>query len=700
MKKLGLTLYCILIVGVFYGQERVSDEKQSAIDQIIELVSENLETEELDFTTFLEDLNLYYNRPLNLNRATRDELERLLFLTPFQIEALIDHINQTGKFRSIYELQAVEGFDISTINALLPFVDVAESSARPDLRWSAIKEESSQEAFIRYQRVLEQVEGFAPIDDSTLQANPNRRYLGDPARILTRYRFRYLNNISVGITGEKDAGEEFFQGTQPQGFDFYSAHAYFGNYGAVKHAIIGDYQIQLGQGLTYWTGLAFGKSADITSIKRSAREITPYVSADENNFQRGAAATIKLWDIEVTSFFSSKGVDANLSEIDTSETDGEFVVSEFSSFQLNGFHRTPGELADRKSIREINTGSHIRLVKDKFEIGATGVYTNYSGNFLSSTQLYRSFEPVSNSFLVGGFDYQLSVRNVLAFGEFSQRFDGGTAFLNGAIISVDPRFDISIYHRHFDASYVSPRSNAVSESSRNTNEEGFYIGFSAALNRKWKFSGFYDAFRFPWMRFQAKAPTSGSEYLAQLEYKPSRSFIAYARYRFEDKLEGFDLGNQPTDEIGNRHRHWYRLNWQLTINKVLSLRNRLEFIHVDLPEGESENGWLVYQDVVFKPKWPAKYSFKLRYALFETESYDSRLYAYEHDVLYSFSVPAYYSRGSRAYLITQYDITRWSDLTVRLARTFFSDRSTNGSGLNEIDGPNRTDIRIQYRVKF
>ena len=60
MKKLGLTLYCILIVGVFYGQERVSDEKQSAIDQIIELVSENLETEELDFTTFLEDLNLYY----------------------------------------------------------------------------------------------------------------------------------------------------------------------------------------------------------------------------------------------------------------------------------------------------------------------------------------------------------------------------------------------------------------------------------------------------------------------------------------------------------------------------------------------------------------------------------------------------------------------------------------------------------------
>ena len=43
--------------------------------------------------------------------------------------------------------------------------------------------------------------------------------------------------------------------SQPKGFDYYSAHAYFGNYGIVKHAIVGDYQAQFGQGLTFWTGL-------------------------------------------------------------------------------------------------------------------------------------------------------------------------------------------------------------------------------------------------------------------------------------------------------------------------------------------------------------------------------------------------------------------------------------------------------------
>jgi len=699
MKK-SLILFLVFIIPIVgWSQDRPDDDKQGAIDQIIELVSENLETEDLDFTTFLEDLNYYYSHPLNLNRASREDLKRLLFLSDFQIESLLDHIRKTGKLKSIYELQGIRGFDLQTIAVIEPFIRVSESSERADLSWDAIKEEGKHEAFARYQRVIEEMEGYAPISDSALAANPNNRYFGDPSRILTRYRFRYLNNISIGVTAEKDAGESFIGASQPQGFDYYSAHAYFGNYGIVKHAIVGDYQAQFGQGLTFWTGLAFGKSADITSIKRSAREITPYVSADENNFMRGAATTLQLGSFEVTTFFSNKRVDANITALDsTSESD--FLVSEFSSFQTSGYHRTPNELLDKDAVWELNTGGHVRLTRDRFQIGATGVYTDYSGAINPSTQLYRKFEPTASPFVVAGFDYQVMVRNVLAFGEFSQRFDGGTAFINGALISLDPRLDVSLYHRHFDKNYNVPRSNAVSESSRTINEDGFYFGVNAKLNKNWTLKGYYDLFSFAWMRFQAKAPTKGSELLSQLEFRPSRTFSSYIRYRFEDKQEGYDLGVQPTDEIGWRHRHWYRLNWQLTLNKVFTLRNRIEYIHVDLPEGDAQNGWMIYQDLIYKPKWPAKYQIKLRYALFDTDGYDSRIYAYEHDVLYSFSVPAYYYRGSRAYLILGYDLTKWSDLTVRLAQTFYSNRNTNGSGLNTIDGPARTEVKVQLRVRF
>ncbi len=698
MKRLICLMLLVLLHDVLLAQ-RIDEDKQAALDQMVELISENLEVENLDFTTLLEDLNYYYDHPLNINRAERDDFRRLIILSEFQIEAIIRHREFTGRFISSYELQGVEGLDLYAIQAILPFIKIGGLGDDRTFSWEAIKKEGSSEAFIRYQRVVEQMEGFKPIEDSVLAERPNSRYLGTPERVLARYRFRYLNNLSVGVTMEKDAGEQFFGASQPNGFDFYSGHIYIGNRGIIKQAIVGDYQAQFGQGLTFWSGLAFGKSADVASVKRNAREITPYTSADENNFMRGAATTLELGQVDVTTFFSYKNVDANLSSGD-SLNDQSQLVSEFSSFQLSGIHGTPDQLDDKDAISEMNTGGHVRYNTDAFQIGITGVYTKYGGNFAPNTQLYRSFEPVANDFFVAGFDYQFIYRNIMAYGENSLRLDGGTASLNGAIISLDQGFDISILHRNFSESYNSPRSNAVSESSRNTNENGLYMGFAAKLGKDWKFTGYYDLFTFPWLRFGVDAPSSGAELLTQLEYRPSKRFKAYARYRFENKQDNFTMEESATSAIGMLSRQWYRINWQLEVSKTLSLRSRVELVSVDEADGKNENGWLLYQDVVWKPSWPARYELKLRYAMFDTESYTSRIYAYENDVLYSFSVPAYYNRGSRAYLIFKYDLTRWSNITVRLAQTYFANRDQNGSGLNEIDGPSRTEVKVQLYMKF
>jgi len=698
MRKVGFLMLMFLVPHMLLAQ-RIDEDKQAALDQMVELISENLEVENLDFTTLLEDLNYFYEHPLNINRAERDDLRRLIILSEFQIEAIIRHREYAGRFISTYELQGVEGFDLFTIQAILPFVRIGGLGDDRTFNWEAIKKEGSSEAFIRYQRVVEQMEGYSPIEDSVLTENPNRRYLGSPERVLARYRFRYLNNLSVGVTMEKDAGEQFFGSSQPNGFDFYSGHIYVGNRGVVKQAIIGDYQAQFGQGLTFWSGLAFGKSADVASVKRNAREISPYTSADENNFMRGAATTMAIGQVDVTTFFSYKNVDANVNLVDSLNDQSE-LVSEFSSFQLSGIHGTPSQLEDKDAISEMNTGGHIRYNTDAFQIGVTGVYTKYGGELTQSSQLYRNFEPFANEFFVAGFDYQFIHRNIMAYGENSLRLDGGTASINGANISLDQGLDVSILHRNFSASYNSPRSNAVSESSRNVNESGLYMGFSAKLGSNWKFTGCYDMFSFPWLRYGVDAPSDGTELLTQLEFRPSKRFKAYARYRFEHKQDNFTEVGSATSSIGLLSRQWYRLNWQYESSKTLSLRSRIELVNVDEADGNSEKGWLVYQDFVWKPSWPAKYELKLRYAMFDTESYTSRIYAYENDVLYSFSVPAVYYRGSRAYIILKYDITRWSDLSVRVAQTYFANRDESGSGLNRIDGPSRTEVKVQLHMKF
>ena len=52
---------------------------------------------------------------------------------------------------------------------------------------------------------------------------------------------------------------------------------------------------------------------------------------------------------------------------------------------------------------------------------------------------------------------------------------------------------------------------------------------------------------------------------------------------------------------------------------------------------------MFYQNVKYKPIF-SKLSFSVRYTFFNTESYNSRIYAYESDVLYKYSIPSFYEK--------------------------------------------------------
>ena len=86
--------------------------------------------------------------------------------------------------------------------------------------------------------------------------------------------------------------------------------------------------------------------------------------------------------------------------------------------------------------------------------------------------------------------------------------------------------------------------------------------------------------------------------------------------------------------------------------------------------------------------------------MFDTESYFSRIYNYEHDVLYSFSIPSFFDRGIRTYLNARWEIGRHVDLWFKYALTCYRDRETIGSGLNEIEGNRKSELRMQLRLKF
>lgn len=680
----------VLGIGIIWScalnaQEQCIDNQE--LQQLIEVMVEDGALEDVDFATLLDDLERLQQTPIDLNECTQERLEQLPFLSPMQAAAIVSHRKNAGRFISFLELQGVDGMDLVTLRVMRSVAMVSGDLNRRQLTWQGLQDDGKLEAFIRGQRVLEAQEGY--------QSSTDNGYLGDPFRILSRVRFRYYDALSIGVTMEKDPGEAFFGPQQPHGFDFYSGHLALGKQGVLDRLIVGDYQAQFGQGLVVWSGMAFGKSGNVLTAKRNARGLLPYVSADENNFLRGAAISLRRGALQSSTFVSRLARDASVS--DSALANGRKV---FGAFQRTGIHATESQLKAKDAIYLQTLGQHFRYTRDHLQIGLSLQTTWHNGSQALPNQVYRQYDVVPTQLTVGGMDYQWSHRNLMAFGEWAVRGDGRRAWLNGLICSLGSQVDASLLHRKYDLGFHHELSNAFGEASRVSNEEGLFLGAAMRLNRRWKLSGYSDIYRFPWLRFRSDGPSDGTEYWLQVDYKPQRHVSIYARFRLEERSQNVQREGQSTALILPMNRRNIRLHAAYNLNDQIALRNRLEWVWVDQSGLLEEQGLLIYQDLIWKPKWPKPYQLKFRYALFDTDGFDSRIYAYEHDLRYSFSIPAFFDRGSRFYVFLGYRFSDWGKMNLRFAQTFYSNRTSIGSGLNTIDGASVTDLRLQLEFKL
>ncbi len=693
----SLLFVFILCPFAIYSQNK-EDEKNKIIEKRVEYLIEDAEESDADYTTIFDQLSYFYDHPLNLNRADLNELEELGILTSIQINNLLAHIEQNGKLMTLEELQTIDGFDTDVIKMLLPFVKVSSDVDNAQLSFNELIKNGENQLFVRYVTVLEEKKGFSPTTDSALAASPNSRYIGDEAKLYTRYRYKYGNHLSIGFTAEKDAGEEFFTGTQKQGFDFYSGHFFIKNQGKIKQLAFGDYQAQFGQGLTYWSGIAFGKSADIMLIKRSAIGLKPYTSVDESRFLRGGGIALQFNKIEATAFYSYNNVDANIELADSSTQDNE--VLSVTSVQQTGLHRTFNEIEDKDAITQQQMGGHLAYKTRRLNFGVTGVYSELNSDFNPNLATYSQFRNNDNQQTNIGVDYNWIYKNFNFFGEFSKSLDAGSAFVSGALITLDPRFSVAVLYRDYQRNFQPISSAGLGEASTNENEKGTYMGFIAKPAKKFTLSAYYDQFTFPWLKFGINAPSGGYQYLAQLTYKPSKKMEMYVRIREKDKLENtaVDL-NEGIDYLVHEKQTNYRYNFAYKISESFKIKSRVELVNYDKEESPYEVGYIIYQDIIYKPK-SSPFSFSFRYGIFDTDSYNSRIYAYENDVLYMFSIPAYYNRGTRTYLTLRYKVMRGIDVWLRYGLTYYDNVDVISSGLEEIQGNHKQEIKAQIRFKF
>lgn len=676
-----------------------------------------MQTEDGDLSNLTETWTYYKSHPLNLNKARREELADLLLLTDIQINNLLKHREKNGYLISIYELQSVDGFDLATIKKITPFVFVSDNFNSAFFSTKEMFKDGKHEFVTRFQRILEPQAGYN-VSDSVRNAKPNSYYLGDPNRIFARYSFQYNNNVSFVLAGEKDAGEQFGIGgnkvdsiplndgsgknraeyKQTKGFDFYSGHIAVRNIKFIKTLVVGDYQATFGQGLTLWQGFAFGKSASPMNVKRYGVGIKPYRSFDENRFFRGVAGTFRLKDFELTGLVSYKKLDANVTAADTN-SNGEIDVVGISSLELSGLHNTNSLMQDKGTIEQTIFGANAAFNKRNLHIGATAYNMNLSAELLKTPSLYNQYDFQGKSNFVGGLDYNYVFKNANLFGEFSMSANGGKAFCQGMIVALDPKLTFSAHYRHFEKNFQNLYGNAISENTLPQNEKSIYLGMEAKLFKSLTLSLYLDQYKFDFLKSTASAPSTGRDIFTQLNYTPTKKIDMYFRFRHRTKFVN-NTEENFYDYLSPYVQYNYRYNLSTQITPDIKFKSRIEYTHIDKATEPDEDGVAFVQDIIYKKlKFP--FTFTLRYAVFDTKSYDSRVYTYENDVLYSYSVPALYYKGQRAYFIVNWDITRNFEIWVRVASTIYDNQNVQSAGsLNQIDSNHKTELKLQARLKF
>jgi hypothetical protein len=669
-----------------------SDKLQNdIIQQRIEFLSAQLESSVTDYTELIEILVDYYENPLNINTASREDLLSLGLLSPFQADGLITYRIEYGDLLTVYELRDIEGMDLLTIQNILPFITTAPSIEAPKRSLKKDIRYAHHELFVLYGRTLEEQAGYMPPDSNS---SPGSYYKGDPNRYFLRYRFTNRDRLSAGFTAEKDPGEEFFQGSNPNGFDFYSAHLMVADLGIVKKAIIGDFHAQFGQGLTFWSGFSFGKTADALNTIRYARGITPYVSRNENNFLRGGAVNIGNERFDFTGFYSNKRVDANLASLDTLGNDERV----FTSIQTSGLHRTPNEIADKNAIGEEIMGLDAGIKLGRASLGARVVQSKYEGQFDRDPQPYQIFQLDTNRWYNAGLDAKVHFNRLTLFGEASLSNNGGWAYLAGAIIKLDDRFKVSVLNRNFQRDYLAVYAQPFSEQSNVNNERGTYFGIEIEPYRGVIFNGYIDAYAFDWLSYQTDAPSDGLDLMGRISWTPVRNVSGYIRVRHEVRERNLSA-DSPNPEIADQARTYWRFHLDYKPSNRLKMASRVEFSSHKLGSSPTDNGYVVFQDIHYVVP-DISSTFTTRFALIDVRDFDARVFTYEHDVLYYFSVPAYNNVGWRAYLLWRVNLNKHITIWARISRSFLTNSENFGSGTERIGAPQRTDFRIQLRLKI
>lgn len=667
MKRFLLLLFPVLFaLPAAYAQNPVSS---LLLEETLEELA--AEDEERNWENELEELSHPLQEPIDLNSATRKQLEQFPFLTDLQIENILAYVYMHGAMQTLYELQLVKDMDKRSIDLLLPFV--------------CVKPEKEKKRFPSLKKLLKQGrhEAITRLDiPCYTRKGYEKEFLGPPPYHSLRYRFHYGDYLQAGMTAEKDAGEPLFALHNKKGYDYYSYYLQLQHLSCLENLTLGCYRLSFGQGLVLGNSFQLGKTFSLASANYRATGIRKHSSTDEYNYFRGIAATFRLpLSLQLSAFYSHRTLDGTVKE------------GEITSIYKTGMHRTEKEAEKRHTFTRQLAGGNLNYHGRHFSLGATGICYFFNLPYEPSLQKYARHNLHGQRFYNASMDYQLRLGRFSWAGEAAKGTQG-IAFVNRLSYSFSSEYRLLLIHRYYAHDYWALFANSFGEGSTPQNENGWYAAAEMAPIAHWRFFVSADFFSFPWWKYRISKPSQGIEGRFQATCTPRKKLSMFLNYRYKQRERDVAGTGGKTILPTYQHRLRYRLTWTPGTWMLRTTADYNTFSQQTLSQGWQASQSCTYTFLHFPLTLSAQGSY------FHTDDYDSRVYTYERGLLYTFYSPSFYGRGFRYSLLVRYEPNAHFLFLLKFGETIYQDRESISSGNDLIPGNRKGDIQMQLRIKF
>ncbi|MCF0203334.1 MAG: hypothetical protein HUK08_08220, partial [Bacteroidaceae bacterium] len=479
----------------------------------------------------------------------------------------------------------------------------------------------------------------------------------------------------------------------------------------LDNIVAGRFRAGFGMGLVMNNGFSLGKSSMISSGGRISTGLSPHSSTSDENYLQGAGVTFayrpdKLKDrrtlsLSASLFGSSRYIDATITDSAT-----------ISTILTSAYHRTRNEINKKNSAVQSTFGGDVSMSYRQFSAGVTAVYThlntpltpNKNPNKTTGADSYRLYYAEGCNFFNASVHYaykgyKLSFQGETAFAPKNQarssaNASGGVSVATINNLSYRPSYSFKalLLHRYYSYDYTALYAKSLATNSNIQDENGVMASISWQSKVGLTLNYYIDYSHFNHPKYLVSKASNALENSLQASWSHNA-----LKLLLNCRLKNRQYDNADKSGLAWKNTLTLKLQSDYAFSPDYSARLTLQYNRYSKEETQS-HGFMVLANGRLKP-W--RYlCIDIAASYFNTDDYNSVIYAYERALRYRTGYSQYYGKGMHCGLTLSSAATKWLSLGLKFSGTKYFDRSTIGSSMDTIDGSAQATISFEAAVKI